>query len=94
MSIPGFDDHEIAILSNLICHSQATKPVERKIHNWKRTNLKELTKNVKQQMTKFTRVDTYNTPVNHLWQQFISTIKQLKEKFVPSRMSSTRYSQP
>ena len=45
-------------------------------------------------MTKFTRVDTYNTPVNHLWQQFISTIKQLKEKFVPSRMSSTRYSQP
>ena len=43
-------------------------------------------------MTKFTLVDTYKTPVNHLWQQFISTIKQLKEKFVPSRMSSTRYS--
>ena len=47
MSIPGFDDHEIAILSDLLCHSQATKPVKRKIHNWKRTNLKELTKNVK-----------------------------------------------
>ena len=32
--------------------------------------------------------------INRLWQQFSSTIKQLQEKFVPSRMSSSGYSQP
>ena len=51
--VSGFGDHESAILSNLICHPQATKPIKRKIHNWKRANLEELKKSVKEQMMKF-----------------------------------------
>ena len=34
--VPGFGDDDSAILSDLICHLQATKPIKRKIHNWKR----------------------------------------------------------
>ena len=45
-------------------------------------------------MVKFVRGNKINTLINHLWQQFTSTIKQLQEKFVPNRMSSSRYSQP
>ena len=45
-------------------------------------------------MAKFVGENTVNTPVNHLWQQFSSIIKQLQEQFVPGRMLSTRYSQP
>ena len=56
-------------------------------------SLEELRKNVKEQMVKFVRGNTINTPINHLWQQFSSTIRQLQEKFVLSRMSSSRYSQ-
>ena len=82
--VPGFGDHDSAILSDLICHPQATKPFKRKIHNWKRANLEELRKNVKEQMVKFVRGNTINA----------STIKQLQEKFVPNRMSSSLYSQP
>ena len=48
----------------------------------------------KKQMVKFVRGNKINTPTNHLWQQFSSTIKQFEERFVPSRMSSSRYSQP
>ena len=91
--VPDFDDNESEILSDLICHPQATKPIKRKIHNWKRANLEELRKNVKEQIVKFVRENTINTQINHLRQKFSSTIKQLQEKFVPSRMSSTRYSQ-
>ena len=68
--VPGFGDHDSAILSHLICHPQATKPIQRKIHNWKRANLEELRKNVKERMVKFVRGNTINTPINHLWQQF------------------------
>ena len=45
-------------------------------------------------MAKLVRGNTINSPINHLWQQFSSTIKQLQEKFVPSRMSSSCWSQP
>ena len=31
--VPGFDDHESAILSDLIYHPQAAKPIKRKIRN-------------------------------------------------------------
>ena len=91
--VPGFGDHDSPILSNLICHPHATKPIERKIHNWKKVNLEELGKNVKKQMVIFVRGNKINTAINHLWQQFSSKIKQLQEKFVPSRMSSSHYSQ-
>ena len=74
----GFGDHDSAILSDLICHPPAAKPIKRKIHNWKRVNLEELRKNVKEQMVKFVRGNTVNTPINHLVQQFSSTIKQLQ----------------
>ena len=39
------------------------KPIKRKIHNWKRANLKELRKNVKEKMGKFVRGNTINTPI-------------------------------
>ena len=45
---PGFGDHDSAILSNLICHPQTTKPIKRKNHNWKRANLEELKKSAKE----------------------------------------------
>ena len=77
--VPNFGDHDSAILSDLICHPQATKPIKGKIHNWKRANLEELRKNVKEQIVKFVHGNTINTLIGHLWQ--------------PSRMSSSRYSQ-
>ena len=46
--VSGFGDHESAILSNLICHPQTTKPIKRKNHNWKRANLEELKKSAKE----------------------------------------------
>ena len=42
--VPGFGDHDSAILSDLICHPQAAKPIKRKIHNWKIANLEQLRK--------------------------------------------------
>ena len=66
--VPAFGDSDSAILSNLICHPQAIKPIKRKIHNWKRGNLGELRKNVREQAVKFVRGNIINTPVNHLWQ--------------------------
>ena len=33
-------------------------------------------------MVKFVCGNTINTPVNHLWKQFSSTIKQLQKKFL------------
>ena len=68
ITVPGFGHHDKAILCDLICHPQATKPIRRKIHNWKRANLEELRKNVKEQTVKFVRGNKINTSINHLWQ--------------------------
>lgn len=57
-----------------------------KIHNWKRANLEELEKNVKEQMAKCACGNTINNTMNHL---FSLTIKHFQERFVPGRRSST-----
>ena len=87
--VSGFGDHDSAILVDLICQLQATKLIKRKMRNWKIANLEQLRKNVKEQIMKFVRGNPINTPINHLWQQFSSTIRKLQEKYVPSRMSSS-----
>ena len=56
--VPDFGDHDSTILSDLICHPQATKLIKRKIHKWERANLEELRRNVKEQMVKFVRTNT------------------------------------
>ena len=72
---------DFAILFKLICQL-----IKRKIHNWKRANLEELEKNVKEQMAKCACGNTISNTMNHL---FSLTIKHFQERFVPGRRSST-----
>ena len=75
-----FGDHDSAILSNLISHPQATKPIKKKIYNWK-PNLVELRKNVKEQMVKFVCGNTINTPFTLLYNNLVQKLSNCKKKF-------------
>ena len=39
-------------------------------------------------------VETTNTPINHLWSSFKTILNNARDTHVPSKYTSTRYSQP
>ena len=67
---PGFGDHDTAIIADILCHPQKIKPIQRKVHVWKRADLEALHKDVKDEMDKFTTAESIETPVNNLWTRF------------------------
>ena len=91
---PGFGDHDTAIIADIFCHPQKIKPIQRKVHVWKRADLEALHKDVKDEMDKFTTAESTETPINNLWTRFKDIILNAQNKNVPTKMTSTRYSQP
>ena len=52
------------------------------------------TKDVKDEIDKFTTAESIETPVSNLWKRFKDIILNAKNKNDPTKMTSTRYSQP
>ena len=91
---PGFGDHETSILADIKTYPKLDKPVKRKIYLWNKANIIELRKEVNTEINRFIRDNNINTPINDLWNILSDMINKLQDKYVPSRMTTTRYSQP
>ena len=45
--VPGFSDHDTAVLVDMICHPQRYKPIQGKVMCWNRTDFTALRSDVK-----------------------------------------------
>ena len=92
--VPGFGDHDTAALADIICHPQKIKPVQRKIHCWKRADIESLHKDMKTEMKNLVNKESVDTEIDQLWNKFKEITLRLQDKYVPTRITSKRYSQP
>ena len=92
-SMPGVSDHDIAFVE---AHIKAVrkKPPRRKILLWTKANPETLKTAVSDFSTSFMEACSENTDVETMWCQFKEGCLQIMEEKVPSKLSSTRHSQP
>ena len=92
--IPGISDHDTIAYIESNIKARYPKPVKRKIYLWKRANMDHL----KESMLSFVKdyMEEYGieTDINILWEKFETRCTELMEENIPSKMTSTRYSQP
>ena len=91
--MPGISDHDTAVLAEVDCSPKRDKPVRRKLYMWGRANLEQLKEYVQREVHAYVGNYSTSTPVQNLWDGFKSIIESSLSRFVPSKFSSTRFSQ-
>ncbi len=93
MPLPGVSDHEMVLtLSDIRARRQ--KPVQRKILLWKKADMNNIKSEINIFGNHFVSSNTIDTDVNDLWNQITSKLHSVMDTMVPSKLSSTRFSQP
>ena len=92
--IPGISDHDTIpyIESSIIAKYQ--RPVRRKIFLWKKDKMEDLKPGMERFVTHFVEHHTIDTGINTLLSEFESKCAALMNEHIPSKFTSTRYSQP
>ena len=89
---PGFNNHDMVLLDTGIIPKRQ-KPVSRWIYLWKRADKTAVKRELDEFSDNFNSNDT-STLVNTLWSFFKLKCVETLDAFVPSKMTSTRPSQP
>ena len=92
--IPGFGDHDTAVLADIYCHPQRHKPVQRKILCWNRANIDELKNGVGQAVQNLCQLHTTESPANVIWGDIKILTGKALQQHVPSKVTSKRFNQP
>ena len=93
--LPGFGDHDTAVISDILCHPTKLKPIQRKVYIWKRANLTALKDQVQNETNRPIESESTATPINTLWSQFKDVfLMTAQDAYVPTKMTSSRYTQP
>ena len=90
--IPGLSDHDIVLIDANIVPSRQ-KPARRLIYLWNKANLIEMEQDIAAFSRSFTTEHSETTPINTLWDIFKKKCMEVLQKHVPSKYTSTRYSQ-
>ena len=91
--VPGVGDHDTVVLAEVDCMPKRQKPAKRKIHMWGKVNLVHLRNHVHEEVIRFMDTYTVTTPIQDLWNGFTTMVESAVSTFVPSKFSSTRFSQ-
>jgi hypothetical protein len=91
--LPGFSDHDIVFI-DINVRAIRRKPVRRKIFLWKRADLDCIRERIKTWSDKFVSTYSTSTPLDELAEAVQHELDQVLKDNVPSKWSSTRYSQP
>lgn len=90
---PGVSDHDIVFIqTNSVVPRK--RPPRRKLLLWNKADTTKLSDSIRNFSTEFTRDNTESTDVNFLWNRFKDFCTEAIEASVPSKLSSTRFSQP
>ena len=91
---PGISDHDTIIFASIDCAAKIARPQARKIFMWNKADISKLKTYVKNKVSEFCSKFNSTVPVETLWHEIKSIINNAEQNFVPSKWSSTRYSQP
>lgn len=91
--LSGVSDHEIVIIQSQV-HAKYQRPTKHKIYIWKKANTEDLKKEMSDFSSNFTNTHNKDTPIDILWSLFKNSCNELLNKFVPSKTTSSRFSQP
>ena len=90
---PGVSDHQTAVLLDIVCHPIRSKPNKRKILLWNRANIISIKDQLSTEIAEFIATHDIESPVNDIWGAFKTLIDNAMLS-VPSKYTSSRYSQP
>jgi hypothetical protein len=91
--LPGLGDHEIVYIDTDIS-AKLNKPVKRKIYIWKKANKDKLEDKASEMVKQFKEKFSLDRAINQMWDFIKSSILKILHESVPSKMSSSRFSQP
>ena len=92
-SLPGLSDHDVVLVdSNII--PQRRKPVRRLIHIWSKADIPAMEKEMNKFASDFHNTHSPSTPVNSMWMDIKRKCNEVIKTHVPSKYTSTRFSQP
>ena len=89
----GMSDHETTVLVDIECNTKRCKPTKRKIFLWKKVNMAQMKELVSAEVIGFLQENTTFTQINQLWLN-LKGIIEAAMSLIPSKFTSTRYSQP
>ena len=90
---PGVGDHDIVYVTSS-ASVRRSKPVQHKIYLWNKADLDTMKGECCSITTKFLKDFTTSSTVEEIWSAIKTSILELQEKHVLSKMSSRRFSQP
>ena len=93
IAIPGVSDHDGVYIESSVSAKRG-KPVRRKIYIWKRADLDHLKTACLNFQHRFMETYSITSSVENMWHDISSTLTTLLDSSVPSKMSSSRFSQP
>ena len=92
--IPGISDHEMVIIDSDI-RPKLAKPPKRKVYKYRNANWDEIKKGIIDFNTDFLTSTEFNSrSVNDNWTMFKHQMTKIMDKFIPSKITSTRYNLP
>ncbi len=91
--MPGVSDHDIVFVEAKVLTPRKKRP-QRKIHLWKRADLGKMKEETETFSADFTDHHTIDTNINKLWDTFRTFCTETMAANVPSKTTSSRFSQP
>ena len=91
--IPGVSDHNI-VFSEVQTHVPRKRPIKRKILLWKNADMDIIRTEVSKLSDHMSTEYTSSSDVNTMWDNFKTSCLSIMEDNVPSKMTSSRFSQP
>ena len=93
-ALPGLSDHDIVLIDTNIV-AQRRRPVRRIIYLWSKANLPAMEQELTEFSEEFQQQHEAEMPtINTLWMKFKSKCINTIQTHVPSKYTSTRFSQP
>ena len=92
-TLPGLGDHDIVFVESS-ASAKRSKPAKRRIHLWKKANLESMKSSCKSFQQEFLQKFNSTSNVNTMWNDIKNHLLSTLDLFVPSKMTSSRFSQP
>ena len=91
--IAGISDHDIVVVDMKLA-AKLIKPPKRKVFLYKKAEFNEISELINEFDRSLTEEHLQASDVNCLWDNFQTTLQAAIDKYVPSKLSSTRYNSP
>ena len=92
-SLPGISDHEIVYVESDVS-VKYQRPIRRKIWLWSKADLPSMKEDMNSFSDEFIGKYSIEADVDTMWTEFSSKCTQLMTDYIPSKLSTARFSQP